>query len=285
MNSFGITANLTSVGDVRRTVEDLDAEIFQTAASLSEFDFRGQSTRKHHGPRRVAPELHNRLIPVLGSELLSLLSSGSSHPVPAILVQIALQTVMSAWSCTILGTWVLAHGTSEPESFLAELYTDICRAEDPKDAARWRIMTRKQLVKRASAADLKPSLLQNIADVVNLTRSGNEESLSRKKIEAAFGDRIEVVLRLVLDLNRDMGTRIVSDELEAVLIDSGTRFDSQTMESMWPPEGVGKFRESELVVCTTGLGLRKKQDGGAFGGAVFMKPTVLLRSTLGQFVT
>ncbi|KAJ7793526.1 hypothetical protein B0H13DRAFT_1935441, partial [Mycena leptocephala] len=39
-NSFGITANLTSTGDVRRLMEDLDAEIFQTAAALSEFDFR-----------------------------------------------------------------------------------------------------------------------------------------------------------------------------------------------------------------------------------------------------
>ncbi|KAJ6493406.1 hypothetical protein C8R45DRAFT_989689 [Mycena sanguinolenta] len=286
MTSFGITANLTSISDVRRTMEDLDAEIFQTAAALSEFDFRGHTAKRYDGSRGVDLELHSRMIPLLGSELVALMSSGSRHVVPAILVQIGLQTVMSAWSYTTLRAWVLAKGSSQAERFVSELYADICRAEDPKDAARWRTMTRKQLVKRASTADMGTSLLQNIADVVILTRSGSEEPLSRKTIEAAFCDRIEAVLRLVLDLNRDIGTRIVSDELEAVLIDPGTRFDSRTMENMWPEEEVGKFRTSELVVCTTGLGLRKKvQNGGAAGAAVFMKPKVLLRSTLGQLMT
>jgi hypothetical protein len=124
-NSFGITANLTSTGDVRRMMEDLDAEIFQTAAALSEFDFRGQSSRSYSQGRGVDPDLHNRLVPVLGSELVGLLSAtGSSRPVPAILVQIALQTVMSAWSCTNLGAWAL-EGSGQFEEFLTKLYGEI----------------------------------------------------------------------------------------------------------------------------------------------------------------
>jgi hypothetical protein len=127
-NSFGITANLTSTGDVRRMMEDLDAEIFQTAAALSEFDFRGQSSRSYPQGRGVDPDLHNRLIPVLGSHLMGLLSAtGRSRPVPAILVQIALQTVMSAWSCRNLGAWIL-EGSGQFEEFLNELYGEIRRA-------------------------------------------------------------------------------------------------------------------------------------------------------------
>ncbi|KAF7362768.1 NmrA domain-containing protein [Mycena venus] len=282
LSSFGITANLTSTGDVRRMMEDLEAEIFQTAAALSEFDFRGQSARSRlQESRGQDSELHNRLVPVLGGELVGLLSRGRAHPMPAILVQIALQSVMSAWSSTNICAWILNRGGDQLTGFLADLYAEICRAEDSRDAARWRTMTRKQLVKRASAADIGATLLQHIVDVIILSRSENEEPLSRKAIEAAFGDRVEAVLRLVLDLNRDMGTRIVSDELETVFVDPGTRFDSRTMENEWPKD-VGRLSGSELVVCTTGLGLRKRVQNGA---VLFMKPKVLLRSTLGQLAT
>ncbi|KAJ6592475.1 hypothetical protein B0H19DRAFT_1087891 [Mycena capillaripes] len=92
---------------------------------------------------------------------------------------------------------------------------------------------------------------------------------------------MEAVVRLVLDLNRDIGTRIISEELEAVFIDPGTRFDARTMESTWPQEEAGSFHSSEVVVCTTGLGLRKRVDNGT---VQFVKPKVLLRSTLGQLI-
>jgi hypothetical protein len=301
-SSFGVTANLTSTGDVRRMMEDLDAEIFQTSAALSEFDFRGQSARNHgHGSRAVDVELQNRVIPVLGGELVGVLTSASSRATPAILVQIALQTVISAWSYKNLGAWVLERESDQLEGFLTELYAEICHAgewytqdldmrlreikpENSKDAARWRTITRKQLVGKASTSCMAASLLRQVVDVIILTRSGNGEPLSRKTIEAAFGDRIEAVLRLVLDLNRDIGTRIVTDELEAVFVDPGTTFDSRTMENMWPQDDIGGLRASELAVCTTGLGLRSRTQHHG-GGMVFLKPKVLLRSTLGQLMT
>jgi hypothetical protein len=68
-SSFGVTANLTSTGDVRR-MEDLDAEIFQTSAALSEFDFRGRKARSHgHGSRAVDVELHNESFRFLEASL------------------------------------------------------------------------------------------------------------------------------------------------------------------------------------------------------------------------
>jgi hypothetical protein len=155
------------------------------------------------------------------------------------------------------------------------------KSENPKDAARWRTMTRKQLIKRASLSDVGASLLQHIVDVVVLTKSGSAQPLSRKTIEAAFEDRIEAVQRLVLDLNRDIGTRIVSDELAAVLVDPGARFDPRAMENMWPQEEDGKSRASDVVVCTTGLGLQNWVQSGA---VLFVKPKVLVRSTLGQLI-
>ncbi|KAJ7024688.1 hypothetical protein C8F04DRAFT_1047060 [Mycena alexandri] len=280
--TFGVTANLTSPGDVRRMLEDLDAEIFQTAAALSEFDLRDRSSRSNPaGPRTVESEV-SRLGPVLGDELVSLLSaSGRSQPSPPILVQVALQAVMTTWSCTNIGAWILERNSGQLDRSLSELYAQICRTEDPKDAARWRVMARRHLMKRASAPDLGTSLLQYIGDVVILAKFGTEEHISRKTIEGAFGDRVEAVIRLVVDLNRDIGVRVVSEDLEAEFVHSGTIFDPRTMENMWPDEG-GRLTASDAVVCTTGLGLRKRGQGGY--PQLLTKPKVLLRSTLGQLV-
>jgi hypothetical protein len=131
-----------------------------------------------------------------------------------------------------------------------------------------------------SPSDLRASLLQHITDVVT---PRNEEPISRRAIEAQFGDRMEAAVQLVLNLNRDIGTNIVSEDFEAFLVDPGTAFESKTMENMWPKEGLRKSN-AETVVCTTSLGLRKRGHNGG-PAVVLMKPQVLLRSTLGQLMT
>jgi hypothetical protein len=124
-------------------------------------------------------------------------------------------------------------------------------------------------------------LLQIIADVVILTTPRNEEAMSWRAIEEQFGDRFEAAAGLVVDLNRIIGTKIVSGDFEAVLVDPGTAFERKTMESMWPEEGLRQSK-AETVVCTTSLGLRKRGNNGH--GVMLMKPKVLLRSTLGQLM-
>jgi hypothetical protein len=139
-------------------------------------------------------------------------------------------------------------------------------------------MTRKQLIKRASPTDLRALLLQQITDLVILTKP----PISRRTIEAQFGDRIEAMARLVVELNRNIGANIISEDLEAVLVDPGTAFDFKTMEDMWPGEVFGQSK-TETVVCTTSLGLRKSGHGRH--AVMLSKPKVLLRSTLGQLLT
>ncbi|KAJ7704329.1 hypothetical protein B0H17DRAFT_1039297 [Mycena rosella] len=120
--AFGGTANLTSTADVRAIMEDLEAEIFQTAAALSEFDFSGRS--QMHRPE-LDPDLHNRVTHVLGSELVGLLSAKEA---PEILVQTALQAAMSTWSWLKVGSWVLDRRDHGPDAFWTKLYADIRRS-------------------------------------------------------------------------------------------------------------------------------------------------------------
>ncbi|KAJ6580172.1 hypothetical protein DFH09DRAFT_1444629 [Mycena vulgaris] len=240
--TFGITADLTSTSDVRRMMENLENEVFQTAAALSDLDFRGKMAKSHGAGRQA--ESHARIARVLGDELVSLLlADRGSHPAPEILVQIALQAAMSAWSHRKISSWVL----DEPElaKLLTDLYADIRGAEDPKDGARWR--TRGCL-----ALD-------------------NKDSLKRKDLDADFGDRITAIVRLVLDLNRAIDTQIVSEDLEAVFIEPEAKFEPKTMDETWPGNDGASI--NDWVVCTTGFALRKNGHSGARRGTILvMKP-------------
>ncbi|KAJ6605463.1 hypothetical protein DFH09DRAFT_897511 [Mycena vulgaris] len=278
---FGVTANRTSPADVRGMMEDLEAEIFQTAAALSDFDFRGHSTAHATGRHGLDPQLHNRMARVLGVELVRLLSAAEA---PAIVVQMALQSAISAWGCTKISLWVLERNDHSSNAIWTGLYADIRRSEDPKDSARWRAMTRKQLISRASSSDLEMSLLHRIMDVLVLTKARGADVASRRTVEAEFGNRIRGVVGLVLKLNTDIGTHIVSEDLEAVFIQPGETFVPSDMESMWPAEEneLGSISE-QSVVCGTGIGLRKRgYEGGR--AVIVMKPKVLLHSTVGQLV-
>ncbi|KAJ6605459.1 hypothetical protein DFH09DRAFT_1353886 [Mycena vulgaris] len=142
-------------------------------------------------------------------------------------------------------------------------------APDPKDAAGWRAMIRKQLISRASSSDLEMSLLHRIMDVLALTKARGADIASWKTVEAEFGNRIRGVVGLMLKLNTDIGTHIVSEDLEAVFIQLGETFVPSDMESMWPAEENERGSISEpSVVCGTGIGLRKR---GYEGGIAIVK--------------
>ncbi|KAJ7755462.1 hypothetical protein B0H16DRAFT_1722189 [Mycena metata] len=258
--TFGVTANATSIADVRRTMENLEAEIFQVAAALSDLDLRSRLTKGHALGGQSNYELNDRMVWVLGDELAWLLSGAGAHT-PEMLVQIALQTAMSNWSFIHLRSWVPERHDDRTNAFLAELYADVRRSEEPNDALRWRAMTRKQLLQRMSPADVKASLLQHLTDVVNMTL---EEPLDPGKIETEFGDRIEAAVRLLCDLNKDIGTKIVSDDLEVVFVGAGEIFESTVMENI--------------------LGLQKRGDDGGHT-VTLVKPKVVVRSTMRLLMT
>jgi predicted RNase H-like nuclease (RuvC/YqgF family) len=127
---FSTTANSTSIADVGRMVDELDAEIFQIAAALSDHDFRGKVKKINAtAHQRVDSELHSCMTRILGGELVNLLSANNrSHATPEILVQIALQTAISSWSYMLLGAWVMGTHSDDSDRFLVELYGEICRS-------------------------------------------------------------------------------------------------------------------------------------------------------------
>ncbi|KAJ7214942.1 hypothetical protein GGX14DRAFT_609822 [Mycena pura] len=260
--TFGVIANLTSIGDVRRMMDDLNDEIFQMAATVSEVDVRARLQKS--SSRRWDPDMQYRMIHILGDELTRLLMIGRSHPPPDIVVQHALQTAMAGWGVKL------------------HLYADIRDSEGPTDAARWRAITRKQLLKRGlSSDDARHSLLDCIADVLDLAILRGEGRVSRRAVEEMLAARITAVARLVIDLNRAIGIHMISEDLETGIIPPGVTFDPTTMEDTWADGSRGVSRR-EIVACTTGLGVQERGHDGE--NAVIMKPKVVLRSTLEELM-
>ncbi|KAJ7048202.1 hypothetical protein C8F01DRAFT_139387 [Mycena amicta] len=257
---FGIVPNDISLGDVRRMMEGLGEEVFQIAAALSEHPVRGRSghSRRNSTQQRVDVDLSNSLIPAIGSDLVSLLSaSGDSRPPAPILLQIAIQAAVAQWGYWKIKAWAPVAKQSEVlEPFMTRLYADIQDAENPRDAARWRAMTRRQLGKRVSATEVRAALVQKIVDVLSLPRM---ELVERAKIEAAFGDRITESTRTILRISTAIGAEVISEELEPGLVPPGTPFDPATMDDMWDEEQFPN-RRAETVVCTTTLGLCEKRS-------------------------
>jgi hypothetical protein len=104
-------------------MDELDAEIFQIAAGLSDCDVRGKPTNINATAREaVGSELRSPTSRILGDELVKVLATGDARATPDILVQIALQTVMSTWSHMLVGCWVLERPSDEANKFFAELY-------------------------------------------------------------------------------------------------------------------------------------------------------------------
>ncbi|KAJ6458047.1 hypothetical protein C8R47DRAFT_1246791 [Mycena vitilis] len=254
-HGFGTTANRASTADARRLMEDLEAEIFQTAAALSEHDF---GRNKSYAPRRQEcdPDFYNKMTGMLGGELVDLLSANTaSHPTPEILVQISLQTAMSTWGFTKLNAWILKDYNDDVNILLSGLYEGIRRY----------------------------GLLRAITDVVIAATPPGEEPVSRRKIDTEFGDRVSAAARLILDLKKTIGTSIVSDDLAPFLAEPGSIFDPRRMEDMWPEEGTRQI-QGETAVCTTSLGLLKRgQNGGP--SVTLMKAKVLLHSSVPQLMT
>ena len=86
---------------------------------------------------------------------------------------------------------------------------------------------------------------------------------------AAFEERLTMIVKLALRLNRTLG-----EDWEAAVASPGQKFEPKKMEDAYDDETAGE----DYVVCTTDVGLRAA-DGGAI-----VKPKVVLRSMIHEVV-
>ncbi|KAJ7275876.1 hypothetical protein C8J57DRAFT_1714369, partial [Mycena rebaudengoi] len=278
---FGSTANSVSGADIRGMMQGLNSEIFQTAASLScSLHFRSPPTK--FTCVTPAPELFQRMTRILGPIIVDfILTDQRSKTGSSMLVQIALQAALTHWGCDTINSRLLG-GDDTINSFIHELYRGIRHSESSAAAGRWRVMTQAQLITKAMP-NIRKMLLEQIIDVLVLANWRTAESLNWKALEAEFGQQLDSITQRVVGLNRDIGTKLVSDDLEAGLIPPGCTFHPLIMEKAYPDDEAE--RESELVLCTTGLGVWTRAcDKRRSDSEVVLKAQVLLPADLEQLI-
>jgi hypothetical protein len=112
-------------------------------------------------------------------------------------------------------------------------------------------------------------------------------SEARDTFLAAFGNRLLVIGKLAIQLNKAVGEDITSGDLEAIFVPPDTVFDPATMDGAYADERHrrGKTSVEERVVVTTDMGLhrmaRRYREGKyECETIIVLKPKVVLYSAL-----
>ncbi|KAJ7073107.1 hypothetical protein C8F01DRAFT_1362301 [Mycena amicta] len=278
-DEFKVTANLASTRDVVRKMQNLNSEFYHIATVLADSEAYPRPTANNSA--EVFAEWKEYLSDLVGSELAQYLFHAKPCDVPDTVVQMMLQAAMARWCTPILESWVCGAKERDIDRMLGNLYGTLRANEDPTDASRWRVMTRKnaQSIFAPKIKDLRGELLWNVTTVLTLTNA----RIDGQAVDRSVGKGVDAVVDSVLDLNRVIGTQMVSDDLYITSMRSGDTFDPETMENMWEDNKKQRTPGNDVVVLTSGLGIAKKVPRSS-DHIILLRPNVLLRSDLDEIL-
>lgn len=275
--AFLSTADTLSGAEVMRLVDELNQEIMQTAAFISDsFDF----ARKPEHIDEIK-EASRRTSELIGPAMTSLLST-VQHGEDPLLIQIALQAATVEFSRWIIMTWDF--DGLQAEQPLAEIYGDVRETESQAVSGRWRALTRSHAQKVALLeADVHSTMVAHISDtlVIVMIAAGCTKNYddAYREFTMKFGERVSNIVRMAARLNKAMGEEVTSADLWPTHAVAGERFDTESMKDF--DEGSGA--QSGVVLCTTALGLQRSEKIGNGEGAesrtfTLAKPKVALEA-------
>jgi hypothetical protein len=127
IQTFVDTSDKTSIEDVRRMVEQLNAELFQLAASIADScqysqNFQVTSNAKDGARDRTNLRFDPFLRQTLGPRMVGILMA-ARHDKNPYCVQLALQACLAAWVAKLSADWSLAGG--EKLQFMRAVYDKI----------------------------------------------------------------------------------------------------------------------------------------------------------------
>ncbi|KAJ4469076.1 hypothetical protein C8J55DRAFT_524304 [Lentinula edodes] len=273
--AFLNTSDMYSGADIVSMVKSLNAEIFQTAASITDMivDFgSGQVLLEKNLDHLWAVDIVSK---TLGEEVATLLQH--NHAVldeHMTLVQIALQAGLNQGSQYVLCLWAISGKANDA---INGAFAGIQMQQKQAVVYRtWRSLTKAQ-TKRTVYQD--PRLHKYFAEIVKALlivagwwTSQNSEIAAR--IESTIHGRISAIVLLLEKLDTAM-TQITSMDLSLEMPTPGVNFDAQRMQD---EDGKGSLTD-ETVLFTSEIGLMKNVDiDGRSEEAILLKPKVVFRS-------
>ncbi|KAF7290141.1 hypothetical protein MIND_01327300 [Mycena indigotica] len=255
--------DLISMADVRRKMEDLEAEIYQLAAGLA--DSRVHPRKADFAAGRRDTDWLKYIRGVLGAEMANAVAD--PHQAPSdLVVQMALQAVIARWCFNRVNSWSFFSSSVEHNKLLTDLYgLAIQDVEDIRHIARWKTITHQALEAYDKAQPERQLGLRDfIANVLALV----DPRFTVTVIDTLASARVAAVCTLAYNLHLMITAQIFSEALAITYQQPGSAFDPDTMENMWG----GRTATRDVVVCTTNIGLTKRDWKGETPLTVVVKP-------------
>ncbi|KAL1718985.1 hypothetical protein EV715DRAFT_273007 [Schizophyllum commune] len=243
-------ADELSERDIATRVETLNDEIFQLSALLADsvqLAAIGDGTVE-------AQEIASKAI---GEYVCKGLVSGEDDARLGLL-QVALQAAASHWSQAHIQKWTVNGHVDKYAKHLHKVVRQSGKGlRIPDVANRWRVITQKSLMAfdGDDENELLSSLYNALDTVIKAAACIPRDVEGGADLQQALQEGIQAVVRLTLQLRRDISIGIASSQLSTTYPRPGHRYHRATMEA----EDADQKRKGSTVACGISLGLVRDQ--------------------------
>ncbi|KAK0448944.1 uncharacterized protein EV420DRAFT_1275565 [Desarmillaria tabescens] len=282
-HAYSMISDSLSSAELVAKVESLNAEVYQVSAYMVD--------SMTFGTRNDFENARAEAVHYFGSYIIDLLCSPMNEETRIQVVQIAVQASLIQTCADFISMW---HTERRTDANLSRLYAQIRATNTQVVAGRWRAMTRSGL-KYEFLADVKKEWINIIVRKLAIlfifagwTSVGTDPSWDActSFLVGKYGERIEEVVHLAIDLDRGMGESVVSGDIVVFSVSRGSTFVPDTMEN---GDGERAVLDSDHVLCTCELGLKVSRSVEKNGYSekpltILIKPKVILYSTISEII-
>ncbi|KAJ3995249.1 hypothetical protein F5050DRAFT_1573965 [Lentinula boryana] len=280
--------------DVLGMIETLNSEILQTASIMADVfapDLQCPGTvvgDNEAGKHEAAMDTEA----ILGESVTKMLQT-FNHQEENIILQIAFQALMCAFTEWMMTAWCYHDRDSGVELVLQETYEQLRETEEQPVSARWRILTRRyvrQIYPTIKQQDLTYRILAACANILIISGLRESEQRLLNRLAARFSDRLTLIIERAVHLNDVIGDDITSCEFVPIYCFPAVPFEPSTMENATDNGSPGGGHEAVFVpnenkiLCTTDLGLLRAEkvqgEERTWHNTVLLKPKIVMPSGL-----
>ncbi|GJE96027.1 hypothetical protein PsYK624_122200 [Phanerochaete sordida] len=274
--AFLDVSDTVSCADVQRLVDNLNAEIFQLAAGLTDDLVIGrveQDTKEYE-------KAYANVADWIGEDMARILAS-SAYADDPVWVQMGLQAVASRFAEYGISTFNICI-PSEDDSLLQKIYRTLFMQEPQTVSARWRALTRRYVRRSCVENGLQAyaaKLIRAFQDI--LLVAGAQDHL-RSSDWTGIQARMERIAASIMSVQNAIGEDVTSSELQVLCARPGAQYTSSWMQDADDCGRKGKRRdhgaEVQGVQCTTGLGLGRREVTQDNEGRSHVKLVTILKA-------
>ncbi|KAF9783739.1 hypothetical protein BJ322DRAFT_1021543 [Thelephora terrestris] len=249
--SFLSTTDRLSEAEVLSIVRDLNENVFQVAASLTEEWEKLASSQ----PKRFAVSQKT-------------VDSFSQYYGPALLRRVldrypvAVTFLVQSCLCSLVAQFTLSwrrRSHKKELAILGSIYQNLSASEAQAISARWRSLTHNYLTK-PSPHNSTESIMKRVANILSITGSFQSSQHSFDFVKAKAFNRMETIDRLAQRLESVFMMDVASSDMYLIFQTPRTAFDDMRMTKEFESTRSPPQRE-EKVAGTTEVGVGKSVGG------------------------